>query len=241
MSIQEDIMSDYIKELGIDSSEATPVTEVLENNPEDFVQDSNTEESGVKEADGNTEPDISLELKKQIEGLEKRIGDKDDYINKLRDESKALEESNSTEEVNDTTDDFWDDPEQKFKDMQETMRVQAMQIAETQYANSVDDYWKTVNQDALQKAVATDTEFQAEFNKSNDPYRVAYEYLSKQTKDSVAKDVSLRESIRQEILKEMGVDKDKPKQEGVPNMGSLGGSNGSKSEAVSDGFASVFK
>jgi len=152
-------MSDYIKELGIDSSEATPVTEALENNPEDFVQDSSTEESGVKEADGHTEPDISLELQKQIEGLEKRIGDKDDYINKLREESKAQEAEVSTVETEDTTDDFWDDPEKKFKDMQETMRIQAMQIAETQYANSVDGYWKTVNQDDLQKAVATDADF----------------------------------------------------------------------------------
>lgn len=234
-------MSDYIKELGIDSSEATPVTDAKENNPEDFVQDSNTEESGKEEkADGNTEPDISLELRKQIEGLEKRIGDKDEYINTLREQSKANEESNSTVDVETQSDDFWDDPEKKYNDLRETMRVQSMQISETQYANTVDGYWKTVNQDALKTAVATDTEFQKEFNSSTEPYKVAYEYLSKATKAESDKSEQLRESIRQEILKEMGVDKDKPKKEGVPNMGNMGGSNGTKSEASDDGFAAVF-
>ena len=227
---------DYIKELGIDSSNATPVTDAAENNPEDFVQDSTTEES--KElTNKDTEPDISMELKKQIEGLEKRISDKDEYINLLREQSKAQEAETSMEEV-DVQADFWDDPEKIVKDMQETIRIQQMQIQETVYANTVENYWKTVNPEALKTAVATDAEFANEFNKSQEPYRVAYEYLSKKTQAEKQETESLREKIKAELLKEMGLDK--PKKEAVPNMGSMGGSNDKKSSAPDDGFAAVF-
>ena len=85
---------DYIKELGIDSTKPTE-TDGEVNNQENFVQDSTTEES--KEAMKDTAPDISMELKKQIEGLEKRISDKDEYINLLREQSKTQEEAKSVE------------------------------------------------------------------------------------------------------------------------------------------------
>ena len=234
-------MSDYIKELGIDSTNATPAADAVDatdNNTGDFVQDSTTEES-KENTTVDTEPNVSEALKKQIEGLEKRISDKDEYINLLREQSKAQEASDSTEEV-DTQADFWDDPEKIVKDMQNTIRMQQMQIQETVYANTVNDYWKTVNPEALKGAVATDPEFSKEFNSSNEPFRVAYEYLSKKTEAETAKTQSLREQIKAELLKEMGLDK--PKKEGVPNMGNMGGNNNSskKTEAPEDGFASVF-
>ena len=231
-------MSDYIKEMGIDSTKATPETEAEVNNTEDFVQDSNTEESKV-DTDGNTEPNISDGLQKQIDGLEKRIADKDDYINTLREQSKA-QEAEVSGDVDTETDDFWDDPEAKFNDMRETMRIQQMQIGETQYANTVENYWKTVNQEALKTAVATDADFADTFNSSNEPFRVAYEYLSKKTEAETASKQSLRDEIKAELLKEMGIDK--PKKEAIPNMGDMGGksSDKRKSNASDDGFASVF-
>ena len=231
-------MSDYIKEMGIDSTKATPETEAEVNNTEDFVQDSNTEESKV-DTDGNTEPNISDGLQKQIDGLEKRIADKDDYINTLREQSKA-QEAEVNGDVDTETDDFWDDPEAKFNDMRETMRIQQMQIGETQYANTVENYWKTVNQEALKTAVATDADFADTFNSSNEPFRVAYEYLSKKTEAETASKQSLRDEIKAELLKEMGIDK--PKKEAIPNMGDMGGksSDKRKSNASDDGFASVF-
>ena len=229
---------DYAKELGISSEDTTPIVDVESNDTEDFVQDSNTEES-KEEASGNTEPDISLELKKQIDGLEKRISDKDEYINLLREQSKAQEADTSTEVGDTQSDDFWDDPEAIVKNMQETIRVQQMQIQETVYANTVDNYWKTVNPEALKTAVATDTEFQKEFNSSSDPYRVAYEYLSKQTETKAKESSTLREQIKAELIKDMGI-KEAPKKKTMPNMGSLGGSNGTKTDAPDDGFAAVF-
>ena len=228
---------DYINELGIGSAEATPPDAEV-NNPEDFVQDSTTEES-KEDTKTDTEPNISEELKKQIEGLEKRIADKDEYINLLREQSKSKEEQTSTVEEVDTQADFWDDPEKIVKDMQETIRIQQMQIQETVYANTVENYWKTVNPEALKTAVATDAEFANEFNKSQEPFRVAYEYLSKKTQAEKQQTESLREQIKAELLKEMGLDK--PKKEAVPNMGSMGGSNDKKSSAPDDGFAAVFK
>ena len=229
-------MSDYIKELGIDSTTATP-SDAEVNNTEDFVQDSTTEES-IEDTKTDTEPNISEELKKQIDGLEKRISDKDEYINLLREQSKAQEAETSTVE-DDTSTDFWDDPEKIVQDMKETMRIQQMQIQETVYANTVEDYWKTVNPEALKSAVATDTEFANTFNSSNEPFKVAYEYLSKQTQAKKAETETLRESIKAELLKEMGMDK--PKKEAIPNMGSMGGNTDTKkSNAPDDGFAAVF-
>lgn len=227
-------MSDFIKELGISSDDATPL-DAESNDTGDFVQDSNTEESTI-EAKADTEPDISEELRKQIAGLEKRISDKDEYINLLREQSKAQEAQDYDEA--DTGTDFWDDPEKIVSEMRETIRIQQMQIAETQFANSVDNYWKTVNPDALKRAVATDADFSKEFNASNEPYRVAYEYLSKQVEAEKSKEQILREQIKAELLKEMGVKK--PKESPVPNMGSIGGSNGKKTDAPDDGFAAVF-
>ena len=231
---------DYIKELGIDSENTTPAVDVASDNPENFVQDSTTEESKEETNTGNTEPDnISVELKKQIEGLEKRISDKDEYINLLREQSKSKEAESSTEEVDTQDTDFWDDPEAIVKNMQETIRIQQMQIQETVYANTVENYWKTVNPEALKTAVATDPEFQKDFNSSSEPYRTAYEYLSNKSKAKQSEEQTLREQIKAELLKELGV-KEKTKGDSMPNMGSLGGSNGSKSEAPDDGFAAVF-
>jgi vacuolar-type H+-ATPase subunit I/STV1 len=230
-------LNDYIKELGIDSTTATPSDAEVKDTG-DFVQVSNTEET-IEDTTSDTEPNVSDELKKQIEGLEKRISDKDNYINELREASKANEaEVGETEEV-DTSVDFWDDPEATIKELKETMRIQNMQTQEVAYASTVPDYWKTVNPEALKSAVATDTEFANTFNSSNAPYKVAYEYLVKQTETAKASEQSLREQIKAELLKEMGMDK--PKKGAVPNMGNMGGASGGKrTESSDDGFSSVF-
>lgn len=230
-------MSNYIDELGIGSVDATPSDAETENT-EDFVQVSNTEET-IEDTKEDTEPNISEELKKQIEGLEKRISDKDEYINLLREQSKKQEaEFSETEEVDTSDVDFWDDPEATIKSLKETLRIQQMQTQEIVYANTVDNYWETVNSDALKSAVATDADFANEFNKSNQPYKVAYEYLKKKTETVKASEQSLREQIKAELLKEMGMDK--PKKEAPPSMGSMGGSSGKRTDIPDDGFAAVF-
>jgi len=85
---------DYIKELGIgvetpepNDTEVKVEEETQEESEKDFVQDSSQEEPKI-----DTEQSELMEsLKKQIDGMEKRISDKDDYIKSLQNESKAKE------------------------------------------------------------------------------------------------------------------------------------------------------
>lgn len=242
---------DFIKELGI-GSEDTTLTEDVDSNLDTDTTESDTdlsldsEDATLTDADSkstteDTDPDVSEELRKQIEGLEKRIRYKDEYINELRNKSKAKEQSKSDEGDVQETEDFWDDPEKAVKKMQQTIKIQQMQIQETVYANTVDDYWKTVTPEALQEAVATDTDFSNTFNQSAEPYKVAYEYLTKKTKARESEAQALRDKIRQEIIDEMGIKKEE-KKKGVPNINNLGGTSGGskKSDVPDDGFASVF-
>jgi hypothetical protein len=247
-------MRNYIEELGMGiPDDATPATEASLNTPnedESLVQgseepnsDATTDATGMDDtANTETADDSRLsDLQKQIEGMEKRMADKDKYINELREMSKAKEEaSEDTTDNDDIIDDFWDDPEVKFKEMQNTMKIQAMQIQETVYANTVDNYWKTVNPEALQEAVATDAEFNQEFNSSAEPYKTAYEYLTNKTKKKEVDSQTLRDSIKAELIKEMGLET-KQKKDGVPNINKMGGSSSStKSQESDDGFASIF-
>ena len=239
----------YIDELGISEDLADNDTEVeanesQEESQEDFVQEPEVSTSDdTKEA---TEPNSELlqSLQKQIEGMEKRLADKDDYINQLREASKQkeAEQQGGTEEV--AEEDFWDNPEGKIKKLEELLnkqaeqsRIQQLQIQETVYANTVENYWKTVNPDALKEAVATDADFAEEFNKSSEPYKTAYEYLKNRANAKEKETMSLREQIKQELLKEMGV---KEKREVPPNINGGGKSSSSKPIQPDDGFASVF-
>jgi hypothetical protein len=233
---------DFIEELGMSeptSSENTESPE-QENTPsspeEDFVQEPTEQTVDTKEeTQEDTEPNELAEIKKQMDIMQKRIDDKDAYIQELREQSKQKEESQS-EEVVDEEDEFWEDPVAKYKELQRTIQLQQMQIQETVYANTVEDYWKTVNPDALKEAVATDTKFAQEFNGSKEPYKTAYEYLSAKKTQKVQSETALREQIRKELLAEMG--KDKPKKETVPSIQT--GSSGTKNTAPEDGFSAVF-
>jgi hypothetical protein len=239
---------EFIEELGMSepiSSENTESPE-QENTPsspeEDFVQEPTEQTVDTKEeTQEDTEPNELDDKEKAI--MQKRIDDKEAFIQKqqaeidrLRAESKEREESLSKEEVVDEEDEFWEDPVAKYKELQRTVQLQQMQIQETVYANTVEDYWKTVNPDALKEAVATDTKFAEEFNGSKEPYKTAYEYLSAKKTQKVQSETALREQIRKELLAEMG--KDKPKKETVPSI--QAGSSGTKNTAPEDGFSAVF-
>lgn len=245
----------YIEELGIGQDPVSDDTEVVDNetveeeSKEDFVQDSEEKPSEKEEVDTEqlTElKSLAESYKSQIEGMEKRIADKDEYINELREASKQKEAEKQqvdTEESDD--DDFWSNPEQtikqlkaELKEQREAGRIQQMQIQETVYANTVDDYWKTVNPTSLQEAVAVDKEFAGEFNKSPEPYRTAYEYLKNKADTKVKSELSLREQIKKELQEEMGLSKEK--KEVPPNVNVGGKSGSSERKKDEDGFAAVF-
>ena len=244
----------YIDELGIgqdlpDSDTDAVENETTEESEEDLSLDSEEKPSENTESDTEQNSELLQSLKSQIEGMEKRIADKDDYIAQLREASKQKEADNQQgdTEVSETEDDddFWANPEltikqlkAELKEQREAGRIQQMQIQETIYANTVDDYWKTVNPKALQEAVATDEEFMTEFNSSAEPYKTAYEYLKNKADTKAQSELSLREQIKKELQEEMGLTKEK--KEVPPNINTGGKSGGTQKKASEDGFAAVF-
>lgn len=186
-------------------------------------------------------------MREEMELYKKRIADKDKYINELREQSKQVEETKKVDTQEDSEvedEDFWSNPEKTVQELREQLaqqkesaRIQQMQMQEIHYANTVDDYWSTVNGEQLKEAVSTDSEFAERFNSSNEPYKVAYEYLKEQSKVKATKADAYREQIRQEILKEMNV---KEKKEVPPSVNIGSKSGGTVSKADDDGFAAIF-
>ena len=250
MSTQnESPVADLMSDLGISSDESNPVQEEESNNTEENdLSDSDTatpdkdaetsetsEETDTAKADTDTTDELA-EMKAEIEKLNKRITDKDKYINELRQQGKqeTQEQEVSTEE----DDSFFDDPEGKYKEMMQQLKIANLRIDEQAYASGKADYWTLVTPDAIQDGFRKDPTFMEEFNKSARPYETAYEFLSKQKKTEADNTAALKEQIRQEILKEMGVEK--TKKQVPPNINSMGKSPSGVSEAAADGFSSVF-
>jgi hypothetical protein len=236
----------FIEELGIginpneSDTEASSEDNTGSNPDEDLNSDST---DNVEETTGTEQLALMESLKKQIEGMEKRINDKDKYIEELRNKSKSEE---IEQEVDDEDVDFWDNPEgmvnklkQQKVEQDRKLHIQSLQISEIHYANTVENYWKTVNQDALKEAVATDAGFAESFNKSKEPYKLAYEYLTNRTKEKATKESSLEAEIRAKLMKEYGL-KEKKVAEAPPSMNRMGSSSGSKYNEVEDGFTAVF-
>ena len=91
----------------------------------------------------------------------------------------------------------------------------------------------------MQEAVAADSEFAQTFNDSNEPYKVAYEYLTKKSTEVKSKKDSYEADLKAQWMKEMGLEKKEPK-EVPPSMSSVGSSSGSDSDDTADGFISFF-
>jgi len=229
-----DNLEDSNTELSSDQSDNTDLNSEQDDNPTVEHKSELTNEKTV-----DTEQQSMLEgLQKQIEGMEQRMEDKDKYIDELRSKSKETEsEENDTEDVEE--EDFWSNPEDTIKKLQDSMKMQDLRLNEAVFASTVNDYWKTVNPDALKEAVATDTDFLKEFNGSKEPYKTAYEYLINKTKTKETSASKLREEIKAELIKEMGIKKEHT--EVPPSLNNSGSSSGSSSSNnADDGFMSVF-
>lgn len=256
---------DYIEQMGAGEPKAEETTDLeatttTEDTPQDMLTDfeeqtstSQTEtEVDTSEAENTVSPEM-LELKKQIDGMEKRINDKDAYIEELREASKLREQSKQPDSLDNADtdnesveDDFWDDPiayVNKMKDeFARTQHIQQMQINETHYANTVEDYWGTVNQENLMKAIKSDEGFAEKFNTSKEPYKLAYEYLTEKKSVKAKTEAELREQIKREVMAELGKSPDTKKKETVPSTTNMGGNSGDgKRNEPEDGFMAVFK
>ena len=239
----------YINELGIGQDQTNSNTEASENESTKSEKDLSLEPDAISEPTENNDTEqkfsnVELDaLKKQIAGMEKRIADKDAYIQELREAQKNNKEVVKEEKPQEEEEDFWSNPDEavkglkkQLKEQADYMRVQDLRIQETVYASTVKDYWTTVNQESLKEAVLNDTDFANDFNKSKEPYKTAYEYLKTKAERKTESDKSLKEQIRQEILKEMNIKHGRE----VPPIISGGSSNTSSRDISSDGFAAVF-
>ena len=241
-------VSDLMQGLGINPEESNPVMEEESNSTteneltdseaatleQDADQSEPQDETDTVEADTDTSSEME-QLKAELEKLNKRISDKDKYINELR---QQKEQETVEETVSEDEDSFFDDPEGKFKDLVNQLRIANLRIDEQAYAAGKADYWDVVSADSIQDAFRKDATFMEEFNASNRPYEVAYNYLSEQKTAQTKSQQELRDSIRAEIMAELGADK--PKRDVPPSINNVGKSPSGVSEAHTDGFSAVF-
>ena len=261
MATQDDKspVASLMEDLGIGSDESTPEMEEESNNPEsnesndadaptpeeDGKAPEEAEETDTAEADTDTSEDELTALKAELDKANKRISDKDKYINELRQGKTEKTETEKTVGDDKTVDeDFWDDPEGKFKDLLGQLHMANLRIDENAYAMKHSDYFEIVNAESIQEAFSTNPEFQEEFQTSSKPYETAYTFLkanleTKQLNDKQQKE-QLESEIRDKVLSELGIDKDTPKKKVPPNMQSLGSSSSTEKGASEDGFTSVF-
>jgi adenylate cyclase class IV len=136
---------------------------------------------------------------------------------------------------------FWDDPEGNFKKIAEQLRIANLRIDEQAYASDKPDYWKVVNGESIQEAFKDDVSFMNDFQRSNKPYELAYEYLKAKTETKVQTETrtreQMKEELRKELLKELGLKNDK---EVPPSINNIGSNNSTRKNVIEDGFAAVF-
>ena len=257
MATQEDKspVASLMEDLGIGSDDSTPVMDDDSKNPEQIDSDTPTldedgkvpeeaEETDTAKADTEPSEDEITALKAELEKANKRISDKDKYINELRQAKPEKAEKMVGDDAVASEDDFWEDPEANYKALLNQLQMANLRIDENAYAMKNADYFDVVNAESIQDAFQTNPEFMEEFNNSPRPYETAYTFLkanleTKQLNDKQQKE-QLESEIRDKVLSELGIDKDTPKKQIPPNMRSLGSASTNKKGASEDGFTSVF-
>lgn len=237
-----------MSDLGIGSEESTPMEDNSNNTDNESIAndsdtstltDDSTENSTVTDTQNSDTETLEQRMEKLVAELDKankRISDKDRYINELKQSKQEVKEDKVL--TDEST--FWDDPEGNFKKLNEQLRIANLRIDESAYASDKPDYWKTVNGQAIQDAFKEDATFMQEFQTSDKPYEVAYEYLKSRNETKAQTETrqreQLKEELRKELLKEIGI---KDKKEVPPSINNVG-SGSSKSTVPEDGFMSVF-
>lgn len=241
-------VANLMNDLGIGTDESTQSTNDTSNEenlsvnsdtPTNDGEKSETSDTGNTE-NSNTEVKDDYkakldELVLELEKAQKRISDKDKYINELRNSNKN---ESSKEENND---DFWSNPEGTVDTLKKELTNIRNELAETRYANTKSDYWDYVNSNDVQEALTTDSEFSNKLQEASNPYEFAYNYF-KAKKESIkatesASIEALKAKLREELLEEM---KTGIKKETVPSIKNIGNSNSRFNDNIDDGFSAVF-
>lgn len=241
-------VANLMNDLGIGTDESTQSTNdtsseenlsVNSDTPTNDGEKSETSDTGNTEnSNTKVEDDYKAKLDElvlELEKAQKRISDKDKYINELRNSNKN---ESSKEENND---DFWSNPEGTVDTLKKELTNIRNELAETRYANTKPDYWDYVNSNDVQEALTTDTEFSSKLQEASNPYEFAYNYF-KAKRESIkatesASIEALKAKLREELLEEM---KAGPKKETVPSIKNIGNSNSRFNDNIDDGFSAVF-
>lgn len=249
MATENNPVATMLEQLGMNENLSVNSSESDLDNQED-TQDENSTVTDTVNTDTETEEKETtsfekelLEIKKQLEVNNKRLSDKDRFIEELKGELRDLREGKSQEKVEsngDSESSFWDDPEGTIKRLSEELRVANIRIDESTFASNKPDYWDIVTADNLKEAFTKDAEFLDEFTSSKRPYEVAYNYLvSKQTESKSSFDKLVEERVNAK-LKEMGIS-EKAKKETIPNIGNSGSSSSSNTKLEDNDYMSVFR
>lgn len=248
-------ISTLIEDLGIETptnddvstEEDLNLSDSEENTDESTQSDDNASEANEEEntSDDDTETSKVLErlseLEKQQEIANKRLTDKDKYINELKQQLDNMNKS-TEDDTEETTEDFWDNPEGKFAEVQQQLRVANLRIDEQAYASNKPDYYELVNANKLKEEFALNNDFMVEFNQSDRPYETAYNYLkTKQEQTTTTKEqekIALEAEIEKKVMAKYGLDK--KAKETPPSINNMGGKSSNKKELPEDGFSSVF-
>lgn len=234
-------MSDYINEI-MGDSEPEESTETLEESNEEVDSTESQDEHVDSEPEvQNTSDTEQTDLEKQIEVMQKRINDKDDFINVLREQAQSKDTKKEPEVEAENEEGFWDDPEAAHAQTKQTVQELQFQLAETRFATKNPDYYDVVSVEAVNSAAASDADFAKEFNESDNRIEVAYTYLKdKSSKLAEASELTTKEleaKIRADIMAELKV---KPKKEAPSSVSNVGHSDGGKSQVPDDGFEAMF-
>lgn len=241
-----------MSDLGIGSEESTPTMEDNSNNSNESIandsdtstlnKDDSTDKANAEIPEGNTETleDRINRIQAELEKANKRISDKDRYINELKQGKQEKEEKEVLEvEQEETT--FWDDPEGNFKKIAEQLKTTHLELNEKIYALDKPDYWDIVTKETVEQAFKEDASFLKDVQRSNKPYEVAYEYLKSKTETKIQTETrtreQMKEELRKELLKELGLKNDK---EVPPSINNIGSNNSTRKNVIEDGFAAVF-
>lgn len=250
-------VTNLMEGLGIGMEEATNDANSNENFDQDSdgstqMDDTTSETSGETETpsgDTVTADDEMSKLQAELETMRKRMSDKDKYINELKN-SQGKPEQGETESVSQSEteldDDFWSDPEAKYKALLNELKSVRQEISSTNfkvdesvYAATKQDYYKIVNEEAISAAAKEDPNFVTELQSQGNKFEFAYNYLKNRVDSKTAEKNALEAEIRAKVMKEFGVEEEKRKT--PPVINNLGGSgNAGKSEMAEDGFAAVF-
>lgn len=243
----ESPIANLMEDLGMNDTDTIQEDLNLSDSTEEPTNDGEadiTVETETEKSDTEDSSEILSKLK-ELENFkevtEKRLTDKDKYINELREQLNGTKK----EEVEESEgEDFWDNPEGYIKkimdtnsNLEEQLRISNLRIDEQAYARDKPEYYDIVNQKVLTEEFAKDSDFAERFMSSDKPYEVAYQHMTKAKETKKSSENALREQIKKELLKEMGV---KEQKKAPVNINSMGSSSGSTNQAPVDGFASVF-